>query len=272
MPELPEVETTVNDLRPYVTGHKIIRAEVFTERTVACPSAAEFCRLISGRTILTVGRRGKYLLFELDAGWYWIAHLRMTGSMLVKADDEPAGKMVRALIHLDNRTAIHFQDIRRFGRLWLVRDCNEVTGKLGSEPLSTDFQVKDLQKILAGRPTPVKSLLLDQTLIAGIGNMYADEALFLSGIHPRTPAGTLSGSAVARLHQAIQTVLQQGIKNKGASTDTFYRPDGIKGEAHLQFKVAHRKGETCPVCGSPIERIVVGQRGTFFCPKCQKLK
>ncbi|HSW58518.1 MAG TPA: zinc finger domain-containing protein, partial [Dehalococcoidales bacterium] len=143
------------------------------------------------------------------------------------------------------------------------------TGELGIEPLTADFTPAVLAAILKDRATPVKSRLLDQRGIAGIGNMYADEALFTAGIHPLRPAGSLRRAEIARLHTAIQNVLRQGIRNKGASTDTFFRPEGEKGQAHLQFKVAHRKGRDCPRCGNKIERIVVGQRGTFHCPACQ---
>jgi formamidopyrimidine-DNA glycosylase len=272
MPELPEVETTVNDLRPFVTGIKILKAEVFTERSISQPSAPQFCAQIAGKSITAVTRRGKYLIFELDCGWYWIVHLRMTGSLLVKPSNNPEEKFLRVLISLDNQTAINFRDPRRFGKMWLVKDTSTVVGKLGIEPLTPEFTPEALAAILKRKTVAIKGLLLDQTLIAGIGNMYADEALFLSRIHPISPSNSLTKAQTRRLQAAIQAVLLQGIRDKGASTDTFYRPEGAKGEAHLQFKVAHRKGAACAVCGSPIERIVVGQRGTFYCPKCQKLK
>jgi formamidopyrimidine-DNA glycosylase len=272
LPELPEVETTINELRPFVTGRKIIQAEVYTERTIAQPPAKEFSLWIAGQTIRSIMRRGKFLIFELDEGWSWIVHLRMTGSMLLKPSGPGEDKFLRVLITLDNQTAINFRDPRRFGRMWLVKDISKVVGKLGIEPLSVDFTPAMLTSFLKDKNTPVKSLLLDQTLIAGIGNMYADEALYQARIHPQRPSGSLTHSETARLHSAIQSVLHQGIENKGASTDTFFRPEGARGAAHLQFKVAHRKGEKCPRCSGVIERIVVGQRGTFYCPNCQKLK
>jgi formamidopyrimidine-DNA glycosylase len=272
VPELPEVETTVNDLKPFVTGRKIVKAEVFTERTISQPAAEEFSREMAGKTIQAVSRRGKYLVFKLDGGWNWIVHLRMTGSLLVKCEGNNEEKFLRVLISLDDCNNINFRDPRRFGKMWLVKDISTVVGKLGIEPLTAEFTPAVLAAILKRKTAPVKGLLLDQTLIAGIGNMYADEALYLARIHPLSPANSLTKAETGRLHSAIQSVLQQGIQNKGASTDTFYRPEGAKGEAHLQFKVAHRKGQQCPVCGGAIERIVVGQRGTFYCPKCQRLK
>jgi formamidopyrimidine-DNA glycosylase len=272
VPELPEVEITINELRPFVIGRKISLAEVFTERTIAQPIASEFSRQIAGQTIQAVARRGKFLVFELDGGWFWIVHLRMTGSMLLKPAGQNENKFLRVLVSLDNQTAINFRDPRRFGKMWLVKDIAEVVGKLGIEPLTVEFSSSVLTSILKRKGIPVKSLLLDQTLIAGIGNMYADEALYQARIHPQRPANSLRHSEIVRLHSAIQSVLHQGIENKGASTDSFYRPDGVRGAAHLQFKVAHRKGAQCPRCGGTIERIVVGQRGTFYCPKCQKMR
>lgn len=155
--------------------------------------------------------------------------------------------------------------------MWLVDNENLVVGNLGPEPLESEFTPDILAQILAGHKKPIKSLLLDQNVIAGIGNMYADEILYTAGIHPLQPAGSLNKNTIKRLHSAIQSTLQRGIQNNGASTDTFIRPDGTKGEAHLQFQVAHQKGKACSICGGTVNRIVVNQRGTFFCPLCQKL-
>jgi formamidopyrimidine-DNA glycosylase len=271
MPELPEVETTVNDLKPLVLNKKIIRVEIFKSSSIAEPSAEEFQKGLIKSKIVSLSRRGKHIVFTLDNGKYLIVHLRMTGSLIVKPDSEEPDKFIRVILYLDNKTSIHFRDVRRFGRMWLVNNIDSVVGKLGPEPLEKEFSVEVLAKILKNRKTPVKSLLLDQTLIAGIGNMYADEALFQARIHPLKPANSLSKKEIINLHEAIQYVLKKGIRNKGASTDTYIRPEGIKGAAHLEFQVAHRKGEECPICGGPIERILVGQRSTFFCPNCQKM-
>ncbi|HEX7474982.1 MAG TPA: bifunctional DNA-formamidopyrimidine glycosylase/DNA-(apurinic or apyrimidinic site) lyase [Dehalococcoidales bacterium] len=271
MPELPEVETTINDLKPDVEGRTIAEVEIPDDHAIATPSAGKFKKELAGQKIISLSRRGKHLLFKLDNGRFLIVHLRMTGSLLIKkATDEPE-KFVRVIIRLTGGNAIHFRDPRRFGRMWLVDDPNNIVGNLGPEPLEADFTPAVLASILKGRKTPIKSTLLDQKLIAGIGNMYADEALYHARIHPLLPAGNLKKAEIDRLFEAIQFVLRQGIREKGASTETYIRPGGIKGEAHLQFRVAHQKGKTCPVCGGPIERIVVGQRGTFYCPRCQKL-
>jgi len=270
MPELPEVETTVNELRPGVTGRRIIGVDILSAGTIAMPAPAEFKEGLTGQVITSLSRRGKHLVFHLDSGCYLIAHLRMTGALLLKPATEKPEKYVRVIIYLDSDQAMHFRDVRRFGRMWLVEDAGKVTGKLGPEPLAPDFTAEVLARVLTKRSTPVKSMLLDQTLIAGIGNMYADEALYRAGIHPLQPGGSLNKNEIKKLHEAIQQVLSQGILHCGASTDTFIRPGGSLGEAHLQFKVAHQKGRACAVCGETIVRTTVKQRGSFFCPHCQQ--
>jgi formamidopyrimidine-DNA glycosylase len=272
MPELPEVETTVNELRPQLIGSKIKGVEILKSGTVAEPSEQEFIKGLIGRTISEIKRRGKYLVFRLDNGSFLIAHMRMTGSFIVITSKQPLDKFVRVVFNLNNGKSLHFRDVRRFGRMWLVADEKSVVGNLGVEPLSQDFTPEYLTSALSQRQIAIKSWLLNQSLIAGIGNMYADEALYKARIHPLQPAGSLKKIEIVRLHQAILQVLKQGILNNGASTDTFIRPGGIKGEAHLLFQVAHQQGKECRACGGRVERIVVGQRGTFFCPKCQKLR
>jgi formamidopyrimidine-DNA glycosylase len=271
MPELPEVETTINDLKPFVIGRKIENIDILSGRTIAEPSAEDFQKGLIGRKIISLSRRGKHLVFELGNSTFLIIHMRMTGSLMLKKAGEEPEAYVRVIFYLDDGMAIHFRDMRRFGRMWLVKDKNQVVGKLGPEPLEPAFTAAILEKILKNRKLPIKSLLLDQTLIAGIGNMYADEALYRARIHPLRPGNSLTKAEFKRMHEAIQTVLEQGIRNKGASTDTYVRPEGTKGEAQLQFQVAHQKGKECPVCGGPVERITVQQRGTFFCPLCQKM-
>jgi formamidopyrimidine-DNA glycosylase len=271
MPELPEVETTVNELKPQVTGQRISSVEVPAPKTIETPAAEEFIKGLTGRRIEKLSRRGKHLIFTLDNHQVLIVHLRMTGSLLIKNASDPPEKFVRVILKFENGSALHFRDVRRFGRMWLVNAEDEVVGELGPEPLSDEFTPAILASILKGRQTPVKGLLLDQTLIAGIGNMYADEALHHARLHPLRPAGSLTRKEIGALHEAIQHVLRQGIRNHGASTDTYFRPSGSKGAAHLEFQVAHRKGQECPACKGTIERITVQQRGTFYCPRCQKL-
>jgi len=270
MPELPEVETIKNELLPHIVGHQITGITLFWERIVRHPSVEEFRSRLIGQRVTGVSRCGKYLIFDLTSHEVLIIHLKMTGSLLLKSASSEIDKFARAIIHLDNNTQIQFRDPRKFGVMRLVADSNAVIGKLGPEPLEAEFTPQTLSKLLSNRTAPIKALLHDQNVIAGIGNMYADEALFAARIHPLRSGGSLCQDEVRRLHRAIQQVLRHGIKNMGASTDTYYRPSGEKGSAHHHFKVAHRlSGECCPVCGTPIERIVVRNRGTYFCPRCQ---
>jgi formamidopyrimidine-DNA glycosylase len=268
MPELPEVETIKNDLLPHVIGRRIKSVSLLWERTLQQPSKEEFTRIIAGQKITGMDRRGKYLIFELESGFKLIMHMRMSGSLMLGKNNPPPH--TRAIVHLDDGSNIYFNDPRKFGKMQLVKDCKCVLGKLGVEPLSDEFTVKTLTGLLNGRKSPIKSVLLDQCLIAGIGNMYADEALFASKIHPSRPTDSLTKEEIKALYKAIQDVLRQGIKNKGASVTNYFRPDGETGTAHKQFKVAHCKDKPCPVCRTPLERIIVHQRGTYFCPNCQK--
>lgn len=270
MPELPEVETIKNELLPYIVGHRVNGITLFWEGIVRQPSVEEFHSRLIGQRLTGLARRGKYLLFSLISGEVLIIHLRMTGSLLIGQDSSEPPKYTRAIIHLDKDINIFFRDPRKFGVMRLVEDADSVVGKLGPEPLEAEFTPQVLAQRLAKRTAPIKALLCDQPCIAGIGNMYADEALFAAGIHPLRQGGNLSSEEVKRLHRVIQQVLWSAIDNKGASTDTYFRPDGTRGTAHFQFQVAHRLGgKLCSVCGTPIERIVVRNRGTYFCPKCQ---
>ena len=265
MPELPEVETIRNELEPHVIGRTVKGLSFPWEGIVRQPSLEEFCARLIGQRITGLGRRGKYLIFRLSGRQALVIHLKMTGSLWLK---EPE-KFVRAIIHLDDGTNIYFRDPRKFGIMWLTDDAKSVGVKMGPEALGSDFTTKVLAEKLKKRTAPIKALLCDQGLVAGIGNMYADGALFAAKIHPMRAGGSLTKEKVKRLHEAIQEVLRAGIHEKGASTDTYFRPSGEPGTAHDHFRVAHRQGETCPLCGTPLERTVVRNRGSYFCPKCQ---
>jgi len=270
MPELPEVETIKNELLPHIVGHCITDVTLFWEGIVRQPSVEEFYSRIIGQRLIGLVRRGKYLIFSLSSGEVLIIHLKMTGSLLVGQDSSEPPKYTRAIIHLDKDINIFFRDPRKFGVMWLVEDASIIVSKLGPEPLEAGFTPQVLAQRLANRTAPVKALLSDQTFIAGIGNMYADEALFAARVHPLRLGKSLSQDEVERLHSAIRQVLWSAIGNKGASVENYFRPDGTLGTAHFQFKVAHRLGgKLCPVCGTPIERITVRNRGSYFCPKCQ---
>jgi len=265
MPELPEVETIKNELAPHIIGHTITGITLFDDRIVRQPPVEEFNSRLIGQAITGVGRRGKYLLFSLTSGQTLVIHLKMTGSLWLT----PPDRFTRAVIHLDGDTKIYFRDPRKFGVMWLVEDKNSVADKLGPEPLEDGFTARTLAKALSGRTAPIKALLCDQSLIAGIGNMYADETLFLAKIHPMRAGGSLSKEEIERIYSATKQVLTAAIGDKGASVDTYFRPDGQIGTAHFQFRVAHRRGQSCPVCGAPLQRIPVRNRGSYFCPRCQ---
>jgi formamidopyrimidine-DNA glycosylase len=273
VPELPEVETIKNELLPHIVGHRITGVTLCWEGIVRQPSVEEFCCRLMGQEITGIGRRGKYLIFSLTSGEKLIIHLRMTGSLLLKPASAEPEKFIRAIVHLDKENRLYFRDPRKLGVMWLVEDTNFIVGKLGPEPLEADFTPQVLAQRLNNRTAPVKALLCDQTFIAGIGNMYADESLFTARIHPLRSGKGLSQDEVERLHNAIQQVLWAAIGNKGASVANYFRPDGTLGTAHFKFQVAHRLGgKFCPVCGTPIERIAVRNRGTYFCPQCQPEK
>jgi formamidopyrimidine-DNA glycosylase len=273
MPELPEVETIKNELLPLVVGRRITGVTLIWEGIVKEIPADEFCSRIIGQEITAITRQGKYLFFHLSNQNYLLIHLKMTGSLIVSQSPPEPVKFVRAIIHLDNGTSIYFRDPRKFGMMRLVSDTTYIRDKLGPEPLEESFTPQLLAERLANRTAPIKALLLDQKFIAGIGNMYTDEVLYAARINPWRPGGSLTRPEIKRLHREIQRILWAAIENKGASVDTYFRPDGSEGSAHYEFKVAHGLGgKTCSICGSSIEREVVRNRGTYFCPKCQPHK
>ncbi len=268
MPELPEVETIRNELLPYVLGCTITGVDLFWERIVRKPSLEEFRSRIVGQRIDGISRRGKYLFFNLGGGGVLVMHMKMTGSLLVDPSDT---RFTRAILYLDNGAALHFWDPRKFGVMWLDSNDSAVSAKLGPEPLDDGFTPEVLADIFRNRTAPVKPVILDQSVIAGIGNMYADEALFDAQIHPSRPAGGISRNEVERLFDSIRKVLRRGLDSKGASIRNYIRPNGTPGTAHDEFAVAHGVGKNCPRCGTPIKRIVLRGRGTYFCPRCQRI-
>lgn len=272
MPELPEVETIVNDLRPIVEGRSIAGVSLIWPRMVLQPSAEEFRRRLPGQTIREITRLGKYLFFWLNSGEILVLHLRMTGVLMFRerydAATDPA-KYVTAVFTLDDGSALVFHDLRKFGTASLIKNVVEIACKMGPDALDPGFTPASLGEKLSKRKAPIKAVLCDQKFVAGIGNMYADEALFASGIHPLRPANSLSEEETGSLHRAIREVLKTGIANAGATFSDYRRPNGEKGRQQDFFKVAHRGGKTCDVCSTPIQRIAVRNRGTYFCPRCQ---
>ena len=269
MPELPEVETIKNDLLLQIAGRFFIKVVLNWEGIVRQPSPEEFCHKLVGQRVEGVKRRGKYLLFELPGDETLILHLKMSGSLLLKPISADPDSYTRAIFYFDDGRELRFCDRRKLGVMWLVKDRTEVVGKLGPEPLEPDFNVEVLSQLLSQRRAPIKALLCDQSFLAGVGNMYADEALFRAHIHPLREARSLAREEVNLLHRTIVQVLRRGIRRGGASVDTYLRPGGELGTAHFDFQVAHRGGKPCPLCGTPIRRIALRGRGTYFCPRCQ---
>ncbi len=288
MPELPEVETYVRALKPLLNGKTILEAEVRWPRTIAAPDASIFPDLVRGRRFASFRRRGKYMLFGLDSGETLIVHLRMTGELRIHGPAAsalehdpasvaatsdlpiaPADKHTHVVFQLDTGEELRFRDIRKFGRIWLVTDEESVVGKLGPEPLAAEFLPQLLEEVLARRTANIKSLLLNQSIVAGVGNIYADEALFRARIDPRRAGGQLNAGEIVRLHQGLRDVLQAGIEAQGSSLQNYAPPTGGKGGFQEQFQVFRRGGEPCFHCNAPIRRIVLGQRSTHFCPECQ---
>jgi len=271
MPELPEVETIKNRLIPLLVGRRILKVEFLWPKTLLAPPVTEFNRRVDGRVIEKLDRRGKYLILCLDSTDVLLVHLRMTGAFLISEDQITiSNKHVRAVMYLDGEKRLYFIDPRKFGKFQLVSGDSSTLLKLGPEPMSEMFTVQYLVEILAGRKMPIKALLVVQSMIAGIGNMYADEALYQARIHPLRQAESLSLQDINELYVAIRQVLQKAIDSGGASVSDYFHPDGVKGKAQEEFRVAHRRGGNCADCGGSIMRIVVRQRGTYLCPKCQK--
>ena len=272
MPELPEVETIARVLRqgnpdqPAIVGHRILQADLLWERTLAEPDPAEFQRRLPGQVIEQTSRRGKFLVLRLSRGWL-LFHLRMSGDLLVRPAGTPLATHDRLVFELDGNLQLAFNDARKFGRVWLVDEVDPVLGQLGPEPLDEGFRAAELFERLHHTHRQLKPLLLDQSFLAGLGNIYVDEALNLARLHPLTPANKLSAKQADRLLASIRAVLKDGISRNGASIDWVYRG----GDFQNYFRVYQRTGEPCPKCGTPIARMVVGQRGTHYCPHCQPL-
>jgi formamidopyrimidine-DNA glycosylase len=279
MPELPEVETIRRQLAPIVEGRRIEEVEVLDPRWSRPLAPAALEDALRGRRVERLGRRGKYLLWHLSEDVHLAQHLRMTGSVLAEPEVEPLHTRVR--IRLSPRRGggrgqvrrLVVADPRRFGtgELLLGEPALEefLRARLGPEPLDADFTADDMRAALRGRRAPIKAVLLDQRRIAGVGNIYADEALFRAGIHPLREAGKLTGEQAARLRETVIEALEAGIDARGASIDDFRHVDGVKGSFQDRFLVHLRQGEPCTACGTPIVKMVVAGRGTYVCESCQ---
>ncbi len=272
MPELPEVEIVARTLAAQVLQHKITAIEKLDwERMIETPDLPTFCAVLPGRRILAIGRRAKWLLLTLDADWTLALHLRMSGNLTVQDAAAAPTIYTHLVLALDDGRRIFFQDQRKFGRVRLLDPVglDMLHTSLGPEPLDAQFAVRDLAQLLARRNARLKPLLLNQAIIAGLGNIYVDEALWLARLHPLRTASSLDPDEIEHLYDAIRAVLQQGIQNHGSTLRTYRNSYGERGWNQEHFAVYDRKQQPCLRCGTPIQRILVSQRSTHFCPVCQ---
>lgn len=265
------METIRRQLAPLVEGRTLERVKILDERWCRPLAAGEMTDALEGRTVQELGRRGKYLLWGLSEEVYLAQHLRMTGTVL--CDPDPAQTHVRVRIELDDGMPLAIVDPRRFGtgELLLGEKALEAffAARLGLEPLDERFSAEHLRALARGRTAPIKAFLLDQRRVAGVGNIYADEALHRAGIHPRRPAGSLSADQYERLREAVLWALEAGIEARGATIDDFRHVDGVWGSFQDRFQVHRREGEPCARCGTRIVKMVVAGRGTYVCESCQ---
>jgi formamidopyrimidine-DNA glycosylase len=297
MPELPEVETIRRQLEPAIAGRRIESVEVIDSRWTQPTPPERVAQAIAGRTVEAVERRGKYLILRLEGHRSLVIHLRMTGNLLVRPaaaehpdetldlmeaprlggprlyESHPEARFLRAVIRLDDGSSLLYTDARRFGHA-VVLDGYALEGylgaRLGIEPLSAELSAQSLYDLAQGRTAPLKSFLLDQSKVAGIGNIYADEALHRAELHPLTPAGSLKLEDAERLRAGIVGALEAGLRLGGASIDDYRDARGERGTMQEEFLVHAREGKPCPRCETAIERIVLGGRSTYFCPGCQR--
>ena len=274
MPELPEVQTVVDNLNALgIGGSAITKAGVHWPKTIAAMTPNRFCKEIKGLSIKGFSRRGKYIVGQLSHGWTLLIHLRMTGRLHWVPKGTKRDKHEHVVLQVDHANQLRFHDTRKFGRLFLTRTPEAILGKIGPEPFANSFTGKKLQHMLLGRKRQLKTLLLDQTFIAGLGNIDVDEALWEAHLHPRRTSSSLAAKEITALHRAVRLVLRRGLKNMGTSLGTgkgnFYSVAGRKGRNADELKVFRRTGEACPRCGAVIERLAVAQRSTHICPVCQ---
>jgi formamidopyrimidine-DNA glycosylase len=283
MPELPEVETIARKLKPELVGKTILEAQLRWPRTLASPSVKKFKEQIKGQKIRDVTRRAKYFILHLSyphspapaagagvrqvqVSFSLLIHLRMSGDLFIRDGKIKPEKHDRLILRLSGNRSLVFNDTRKFGRVWLTMNSESVLGKLGPEPFSKGFTSQWLHTALHNRHRQLKPLLLDQTFLAGLGNIYTDEALHIAKLHPLAVSDAITAEQAQALQIAVRKVLKEGIRRNGASIDWVYRG----GEFQNHFRVYDREGRPCQICGTPIERINVGQRSTHYCPNCQR--
>jgi len=266
MPELPEVETIKNDLQQAITGKKIVKVDIINPKVIREPAPLAFKKSLEGQTIKNILRRAKLLIFELSNGLDLTIHLKMTGQLVYPGGSQRS----RVAFHLSPGQIMDFNDDRLFGELRLVSDWKKLKFVRGLGPEPFDLTFADFKDMLSKKKTKIKPLLMDQSFISGIGNLYAAEILFRAKIHPQRPAQSLTGGEKVTLYKEIKSVLKNAIKHGGSSVDDYVRLSGKPGDYRRFHRVYGRSGKPCFVCRSPIKRIAQGGRGTYFCGKCQK--
>lgn len=274
MPELPEVEHVARSLQAQIAGRRIVAVtRLDWERMVETPSVAEFLEQIQGRAVQSVGRRAKWIVLTLDGGWTLALHLRMSGYITVHGPEAMPDVYTHLVLLLDDERQVFFHDTRKFGRARLLDAAGLATldAAHGAEPLTDDFTPDLLAALLRSRKRQLKPLLLDQRVIAGLGNIYVDEALWRAQLHPLRASDSLNDDEVARLHSGVRLALLEGLNHGGSTLRDYRNSFGAAGENQHHFNVYDREGTPCPRCGTTIEKIVVGQRGTHLCPFCQRL-
>ncbi len=273
MPELPEVETIRRALAPRLCGRTLASVRILDPRWCAPDAAEVVCDALRGRRVCALQRRGKYLILVLDTDAHLVMHLRMTGTLLYDPPGGPRPAHARVLVEVSDGHRLAFCDPRRFGTGRLMGDRaalrRHLDVRLGLEPLDPAFTVAHLRAVARGRRAPVKAFVLDQRRMAGVGNIYADEALFRARLHPLRPAGALRGAQLEALRGALIDALRAGIEARGATIDDFRDPDGVRGGYQDRFLVHRRAGLPCPACGAPVRKIVAAGRGTYVCERCQ---
>jgi formamidopyrimidine-DNA glycosylase len=273
VPELPEVESVRAELAPHLDGRRFERVEICDPRLTRPLEPHGVAQRLEGERVRSVDRRGKYLIVRFESDGALLIHLRMTGSLrYAPAGTVPDGPHRRAVVRLDDGSDVVYHDLRRFGT-WLLLGPGQIEPyleeRVGPEPLGPSFRARDLARRLEGRRAPLKAAILDQRTVAGLGNIYADEALWRARIHPRRPAGTVEPAEVRLLHRGIRRALELGIARRGSTLSNYALPDGSPGTMQHEFKVYGRTGEPCERCGTPIEKTRVAGRGTWYCPRCQ---
>jgi formamidopyrimidine-DNA glycosylase len=272
VPELPEVETIRTGLEPHLVGRTFERVEISDQRLTRPHDPREVAAELEGERVAAVERRGKYLVVRFETDRVLLIHLRMTGSLLLAPQDAAADLYRRAVVRLDNGSDVAYRDVRRFGT-WLLLEPGELEPylgeRIGKEPLGSGLTARSLADRLARRRAPLKAVVLDQRVFAGVGNIYADEALWWARLHPLRPANELSPEELRMLVRSVRRALRLGIARQGATLRDYRNADGVEGEMQAEFRVYGREGEPCPRCGHAIEKTRAGGRGTWYCPGCQ---